>query len=365
MGLRPALLIALAALSATAQPAAQALVNLGRLSIAKVFSGDTGGTRSSPFYGIQNAFDGGTHIVNGINYSSWDSGPRDFALVRFSQPVTITGFVVEGSSSSWKQPPDSFTVQIRSGRPGDLFLSPAVAFRGSRAIYAPPRPISGVREVTLAFESTMGFGVEEIQILGTAPAGADLTAVTPPLDQELAQAQSSSNGAAQAALIRALLNAQMARMRAARQALDRAVDRAPDPARKAQAWLDLNRAADQLAELLEPDQALEPAARQAGALGVSIDWCDPGAHWFAHGEGFEQYLKLTPNGADADDAVWQLHFRACGDGEGSPEEFLEEINWLEDFLKGFPNSPSHAADARQLLSNARRDYEASKAPPKN
>ena len=67
---------------------------------------------------------------------------------------------------------------------------------------------------------------------------------------------------------------------------------------------------------------------------------------------------------DADDATWQLHYHACGDGEGSPEEFLEEINWLESFLKRFPNSPSHAPDARQRLSDARRDYAASIAPRK-
>src|SRR5579871_3707396 len=86
------------AAACSAQTSAPALINLGRLSIARVFSGGrAGGVDADKFYGVRNAFDGGSNVINGINYSSWDSGPRDFVLVRFTQAVTVTGIVVEGS----------------------------------------------------------------------------------------------------------------------------------------------------------------------------------------------------------------------------------------------------------------------------
>jgi hypothetical protein len=106
-----------------------------------------------------------------------------------------------------------------------------------------------------------------------------------------------------------------------------AIDRAADSARKAQAWLELNRAADQLTELLGSDKDFEPVAKQASALGITVDWCDPGAHWFAEAEGFERYLQILPDGPQADDAWWMRRFRDCGDFEGTPEEYEEQIQW--------------------------------------
>jgi hypothetical protein len=135
-----------------------------------------------------------------------------------------------------------------------------------------------------------------------------------------------------------------------------AIDRAADSTSKAQAWLELNRAADRFAELLGGDKDLEPLARQASALGITLDWCDPDGHWFAQSEGFEQYLQILPDGAQADDAWWMRRFKDCGDSEGTPEEYEEEIQWYSEFLKRFPNSSSHAPDARQALSSAQQQY---------
>jgi hypothetical protein len=363
--MRPPILLALAAACCGAQNTAPSLVNLGRLSIARVFAGGrAGGPDADGFYGVRNAFDRGTHILNGINYSSWVSGPQDFVIVRFSQPVTVTGIAIEGSRVSYEPSPESFTAQIRSAGAQELFVSPAIGFEAGRVIYATPQAMPGVREVMLTFQSKAGFAVEDIQILGPAPAGVDLTPVTPLLDADLVRGtsdQSQANGPAQIALIRTLAGSEIAKMRTARLA----VDRAPDAARKAQAWLDLNRAADQLSDLLGRDKELEPVATQASALGITIDWCEPGAHWFARGEGYQQYLQILPAVPQADDAWWLLRFRDCGDFEGSAEEYKEAIQWYTDFLTRFPNSTSHAPDARQQLLEVQQQYDASRAGPKN
>jgi len=358
--MRAVLLLTLAAVSAAAQDTAPSLANLGRLSIARVFaSGRQGGSDAETFYGVRNAFDGGSNILNGINYSSWDAGPEDFAIVRFSRPVTVTGIVVEGSRSSYTPSPEGFTVQIRSAGSQELFLSPYVGLEDQLAIYATPQPLVNVREVVLTFKSRSVFGVEEIEILGPAPRGVSTTPVTPPRDMDLARSASSesqANGRARKALIRRLAAKQIAGMRTARSTIDQAADSTA----KARAWLDLNRAADRLAKLLGSDKDLEPLAMQASALGIAVDWCDPGSNWFAHAEGFERYLQILPDGPQADDAWWMRRFRDCGDSEGTAEEYEEEIQWYSEFLKRFPNSSSHAPDARQALSDAQKEYKAAR-----
>ena len=100
--MRAPMLLAFMVVSCAAQDSALPLVNHGRLSIARVFAMESAaGPDSERFYGVRNAFDGGTNILNGINYSSWLAGPGAFVIVRFSQPVTVHGIAVEGSRSSW------------------------------------------------------------------------------------------------------------------------------------------------------------------------------------------------------------------------------------------------------------------------
>jgi hypothetical protein len=356
--MRAPVLFALMMVSCAAQGSALPLVNLGRLSMTRVFGSEHGGAPDAErFYGVRNAFDAGSNILNGIKYSSWNAGPGAFVIVRFSEPVTITGIVVEGSGSSWMPSPESFTVQIRSTGSQGLFLSPRIGLEGKNAVYATPRPVVGARELMLTFQSKSAFTVEEIQILGPAPIGVDLSPVTPLRDPDLvlgSSSQSQANDSARKALIQALAGSEIAKMRTERLA----VDRSPNPARKAQAWLELNRTADQLSELLGRNKELESIAKQASALGVTVDWCEPGAHWFALGEGYEQYLQILPDGPQADDARWKRRFRECGDFEGSPEEYEEIIQWYSEFLKRFPNSSSHAAEARQRLRDAQLQYQA-------
>ena len=109
--MRALVLLALGVVLGIAQNSSPPLVNLGRLSIARVFAGGrNGGPDAEGFYGVRNAFDGGSNIINGINYSTWDAGsPEDYIIVRFSRPVTVTGVVVQGSQASWMPPPASIS----------------------------------------------------------------------------------------------------------------------------------------------------------------------------------------------------------------------------------------------------------------
>jgi hypothetical protein len=239
-----------------------------------------------------------------------------------------------------------------------------MTFEGSQTVYAPPRPIARVREVMLVFQGGPSFAVDEIEILGPAPAGIDLAPMTPPRDPDLAKQTSEATdarGPARIALIRALAGMQVVRMRVARSATDKALDAAG----KAKAWMDLNRAADRMAELMLADESLKPLAEEATALGVTVDWCEPGADWSAHIEGYEKYLQLLPNGPQADDAWWMGrmdHGPRCGDGEGTPEEDEPEIKKFSDFLARFPNS-LHAPEARQQLHDAQEAYKATGQSP--
>ncbi|MGD0015412.1 MAG: hypothetical protein ABSD56_13480 [Bryobacteraceae bacterium] len=336
-------------------------MNLGRLSIARVFaSGGDGGPDAKEFYGVRNAFDGGSNIINGLNYSSWSpASQQGFVIVRFSQPVTVAGVVVEGSRSSWVRLPESFTVQIRSGGSRELFVSPAIPLNGLRTVYAAPRPVERVREVMLLFQARLLFDVEEIEILGPPPSGVNLSPVTPLRDPALVRGSSrvgEAEVAARKALIRTLAGMRIAEMRAARSA----ADRAPDSARKAHAWFEVNRAADQLAELLLNDGDLRPLAEEASALGVTVAWCEPGDEWFAKTQGYQQYLRIWPDGPQADDAWWMGRVPngpRCGDFEGTRGEYEGLIQQYSEFLKRFPTS-LHAPEARWRLQDIEKELKA-------
>lgn len=347
--MRMLVLLAFAAVSCAAQDSAPPLVNLGRLSIARLSAGDCDGSPDSGnrFYGSANAFDGGRHMVDGFNCSTWYSCPESFVVVRFTQPVTVTGIVVEGSSVASMPSPDSFTVHIRPAPPGAIVVSPAIGGAGL-AIYAPPRPVEDVREVVLFFQSKLRFGVDEIEILGPPPAGVDLSPVNPlrdPAPARRAPGDTAAEGAARKALIRTLAGMEIAKMRAARAA----ADRAPDSARQASAWFEMNRAADRLSDLIVGERDLRSFAEQATALGVTVEWCEPGGEWSTRTQGYEKYLQLWPNGPQADEAWWMGRVPngpRCGDYEGTPEEDAELDRQYSEFLKRFPTS-MHALEAEQ------------------
>ena len=354
---------ALAALAfiaaAWAQNPAPPLVNLGRLSITRVFGGGSnGGPDADGVYGVANAFRGGADLPDDARPGFWYSGgAQDYVIARFSRPVTVTGLLIE-AGGGFAKPPESFAVEIGSSGSPDLVVSPWIPFDRSPAIYAPPKPVEAVHEVTILFRAPLLFTVGEIEILGPAPAGVDLTPVTPAYDSSLLEDRDALT-AAGTALIRQLAQIELAKMRAGRAA----ADAAQDPARKAQAWFEVNRSADRLAQLLHDDQGLAPLAKQASSLGAAVEWCEPGATWWALTEGYERYLDLLPDGPRAEEAWWMGRLAngpRCGDFEGSAEEYEDLIQDYSEFLKRFP-AGVHAAEARKRLREAEEGY---KAAPK-
>jgi len=73
-------------------------------------------------------------------------------------------------------------------------------------------------------------------------------------------------------------------------------------------------------------------------------------------------ITQGPKGPQADEAWWLRRMRACGDFEGSREEFEEQIQWYQEFLKLFPAS-SHAAEATRLLNEVQEQFKAAGFKP--
>ena len=71
-------------------------------------------------------------------------------------------------------------------------------------------------------------------------------------------------------------------------------------------------------------------------------------------QGYEKYLELLPRGPEADEAWWRGRvLSACGDGEGTPDEYRADIATYSAFLKRFPNS-RFAPEARSTLAGTRK-----------
>ena len=122
---------------------------------------------------------------------------------------------------------------------------------------------------------------------------------------------------------------------------------------QASTWFSLNRAADELANLMsdasrrDPNQfsALEKETQSAG---VEIRYCEIGSFWEAQTIGYKKYLALLPNGSVADEAWWKTNAEGCGDFEPSVDNLEANIGLYQDFLKRYPNS-SHAAEAKHQV----------------
>ena len=132
---------------------------------------------------------------------------------------------------------------------------------------------------------------------------------------------------------------------------------------KAKTWLDLNRKADELAVRMTqlmirtpdsgpptPTPDLERIVEKSTTLGITLAYCEIGTDWVANFTGYENYLALWPDGPNADEAYWKSKTEpnACGDFEGTVEEYQQGIDSYSDFIKRFPNS-SYAARAKSQL----------------
>jgi hypothetical protein len=154
---------------------------------------------------------------------------------------------------------------------------------------------------------------------------------------------------------------QFERMRAIRSAIDRTSDKTE----KANHWLDLNAAADELAVLVERKKLLIPILRKVASLGISVEWCEPDGMLVTGIEGYEKYLKLWPTGPRADEAWWQARVASphCRDFEGSKEEYETALDTYSDFIRRFPKS-RHLPEAREVVAGARKVLEGyAKNPP--
>lgn len=133
-------------------------INLARTSLAEVAASDVNGGRSllNPFYGVRNAFDGGEHWINNINYTYWLSGgSAGWIDVYFLQPVTVRAASINGAAA---------TMRV-FGENGGEFTSVNVEGRTDL-----DDPVHGVTSVRFEFDNAVGnLRVNDIHVLGDPP----------------------------------------------------------------------------------------------------------------------------------------------------------------------------------------------------
>ena len=333
------------------------LVNLARLPIARVYASRSNGAplQDNAFYGVRNAFDGGKNVVNGINYSSWTASAGDFVVVRFSEAVTVRAVLIESGSDPDHSLPESFWVQLRGEVPSSLVISPVVIREEVPLVYALPAATPGVREVMITFASPDGFHIDEIQVLGPAPTGSSLSEVTPPVDVDLMRQAAEGTDSIRErnrAFRRVLVEREIAEMRSHRDEIGSAAS----DAERALAWLQVNRGADRVADLLFQDSAARDLIEKAASFGVALYSCGiRSGTWVAGTEGYEEYLRLFPGGPETDEAWWMARLPngpRCGEFE-----YEELIRGYSDFMARFPKS-LFIPEARARLHQAQAELEA-------
>jgi hypothetical protein len=137
------------------------------------------------------------------------------------------------------------------------------------------------------------------------------------------------------------------------------VSDARTPASSAEAWFQLNEAADEFAEALNhvPGAQQDPekcanVALDAGAMGIPIHICEYSRSWVARPQGYLIYHQFLPNGLRAEDAWWYGELgntpHRCVDYAGTKDEGEYYVPLYKDFLRHFPNG-KHAAEAKEML----------------
>ena len=143
--------------------------------------------------------------------------------------------------------------------------------------------------------------------------------------------------------------------------------RLSDPADQANVWYSLNRAADDLAGLMNDSSRRDPhefsslQKETQAAAGINIQYCEIGNLWEAQRSGYQRYLTLLPTGPVADEAWWKINVEGCGDFEPSEETLKANIAMFQDFLNRFPNSP-HADEAKRQIAANQESLQESKKP---
>ncbi len=145
--------------------AAAPLINLARTNLASVSGSSVNGMRSldNPYYGILNAFDNGTHYVEGINYSYWltSSQPSHWLEVRFDVPVTVVNIHVEANSP--------YSTQLLLATGGELSYAQRqdqLTFHRTAGGLAGIQAVTGIR---LNFRTERLLKVHEVRVIGFPP----------------------------------------------------------------------------------------------------------------------------------------------------------------------------------------------------
>ncbi len=148
-------------------------VNLGRLSIARVYAS----SERKGAHGIQKIFDGRTD-------TSWISSDRDpWVRVRFTKPVTVQSFAIHADpNTSPSMPPTYYEIHLRHPGEKEFLTYPLVKAQNPTSSYNLPHPVEDVRDVWITFPSAGPIHIDELEILGEPPEGTDTTAMIPTVD---------------------------------------------------------------------------------------------------------------------------------------------------------------------------------------
>lgn len=166
-------------------------VNLGRLSIASVYDVSRSRPTDHPYYGALNLFDGGSNWINNLNYHYWNAGGRANGVrVRFSVPVEVKTIVIELTRNkrlTGEHLPTAYTLHTKTALTALFLAHPSHELTNGNNTHSFPESIKTVRELMFTFMGSDSFQVDEIQILGFAPPGTDLTVVRPKVDEDIAK----------------------------------------------------------------------------------------------------------------------------------------------------------------------------------
>lgn len=168
------------------------LVNLARLSIARVTASSVNGTRDydNPFHGVLNLFDDGAgYQTNNLNYTTWltDNEQQHWVKIKFSKPVKVYSVIVESlqtpksENRNYVESPTQYAlklVQLKNGKKTELNYD-SIPVNGFRTTYSLSAPADSISELTLIFPGSNIIELSEIEVMGRAPGDTDITPQKP------------------------------------------------------------------------------------------------------------------------------------------------------------------------------------------
>ncbi len=179
--------------SALAQAHPSGIVNLGTLQNTAVDASSVNGSRTldNRFYGVANLFDGGQHVIQGINYTSWltDSAPRHWLKMSFESPMETHSVMIEFNAAAWgtaipgvspglnlpaastvARRPREFALDLTTIDNGRRLTKrlPSVSVDGFRTFYPLEAPVEHAVEIVIVFPGPSMVEVGELEVLGKA-----------------------------------------------------------------------------------------------------------------------------------------------------------------------------------------------------